>query len=127
MKIRQRLNPRISVNKLGEYAATYDAARRRRIVLDQKKPMDCITPFYTEAQDFLADFLLDGGKNDEALLQKAEELGSADACSSWWENRNQANADALIAFLEMADDLDLSEYGLRRGDPNSPKLNIKVY
>lgn len=72
MEMRQRLSPRISVNKLGEYAATNDAARRR-IVLDQKKPKDCITPFYTEAQDFLADFLLDGDGDDEALLQKADE------------------------------------------------------
>lgn len=125
MEIRERLDPRISVNKLGEYAATDNAARRRRIVRDQKKPKDYITPFYTDAQDFLADFLLDGGKKDQALLQKAEEFHNADASTPWWENKNQANADALVAFYEMADDLDLSEYGLRRGDPKPPKLDVQ--
>lgn len=52
-------------------------------------------------------------------------LCGAAANTSWWENRNQANADALVAFLDVADDLDLDGYSLWRGDPKPSRLDIQ--
>ena len=45
-----RQAPRISVNKLGEYM-TATPLRRRRIVLDQKRPKTFIFARYREPQD----------------------------------------------------------------------------
>ncbi len=125
MKIRVRQEPRISVSKLGEYAAVNDAARRRRIVCDQKRPKDYITPFYAEAQDFLTDFLLGGARSHEVLWEAVDMFSSAEASTPWQESRNQANADALVSFLGVVDELNLSDFSLRRGQQDPPKLLIQ--
>lgn len=125
LKPRQRQHPRISVNKLGEYAATNDAARRNRIVSDQKYPKDYIGPFYTEAQEFLTDFLLAGDNDEQAVWQKVDEFLATDANTPWQETKYQANADALVAFLNIMAKIDLSKFEVRRGLQDPPKLMIR--
>lgn len=125
LKPRQRQYPRISVNKLGEYAATNDAARRRRIIFDQKYPKDYIGPFYTEAQEFLTDFLLAGDKNEQVIWQKVDEFLATDANTPWQETRYRANADALVAFLGIMAKIDLDKFEIGRGLQDPPKLMVR--
>lgn len=120
----QRTEPRISVNKLGEYAATNDAVRRHRIIRDQKEPKNCIVPYYTPAQEAIVEFLLDRNSGERMLSERAEQLRNARADSPWRENRNRSCAEALEAFIYTAKNLDLEKYELYRGEPDPPKLLV---
>jgi hypothetical protein len=122
---REMYRPRIPVTTLGEYPATNDAARRRRIIVDQKKYEDYITGYYTEVEEFLTDFLLGGAEDDEVLLQKVEEFYDANPYPPWQGTRNWVSAEALLAFLDIADELDLGEYDLQRGSAEPPNLDIQ--
>jgi hypothetical protein len=119
---RERDYPRISVTKLGEYAAANDAARRRRIIMDQKRPKDYIVPMYTEAQGAITDFLVAGTQDDESLFRKVDEFSNAAGGTSWRERKNQVCAEALLTFLAIKDQLDLSGYELLKGELEPPKL-----
>lgn len=120
----QRTEPRISVNKLGEYSATNDAARRHRIIQDQKSPQNCIVPFYTPAQETITDFLVQRNSDEQMLFEEAEQLRNTRASSSWWENRNRSCAEALEAFSDVANKLNLERYELYRGSLDPPKLIV---
>lgn len=125
MQDRVREEPRISVNKLSEYAASNDATRRRRIIVDQKRPKPYIPTMYTEAQDVIADFLVAGAQDDDVLFRKVDEFCTAVGGTSWRETRNQVCAEALLTFLGIKDQLDLSGYELLRGEPEPPRLVVQ--
>lgn len=122
--LKERVEPRISVNKLGEYAATNNATRRRRIVLDQKKPKPYIPSIYSEAQDFMADYLL-GNENKDTLLHKADDFQNAAASTDWCETRNKVCAEALLSFADFAEEINLNGCELTKGQQDSPKLQVE--
>ncbi|WP_152670649.1 hypothetical protein [Rubrobacter aplysinae] len=122
--LKERVEPRISVNKLGEYAATNSATRRRRIVLDQKKPKDFIVSRYSDAQDLVADFL-SGNLDYEDLLDKVDEFRNTTASTDWQENRNKVCAEALLSFIDMADKLDFGSLVLTKGEQTPPRLLVQ--
>ena len=57
VEVRERSQPRISVTKLGEYMVA-SPTPRRRIVIDQKRPQDYIVARYNDAQESIAEFLI---------------------------------------------------------------------
>jgi len=120
---RERAEPRISVNKLGEYMVA-TPRRRRRIISDQKRPSPFIVPRYTEATEAIVDYLVSSAVDDEVLVEKADTLLSTAGETEWQEQTNQLCAEAISCFLDIVDDLPLDDIEIRRGDPNPEQLEI---
>jgi hypothetical protein len=115
--------PRISVNKLGEYM-TATPLRRRRIIFDQQRPKTFIVPRYTEAQEAITKYLV-GGKQDTALLaSEIERLSGAPSATEWEAQRKRLCAEALERFLDVADEIDLSDQTLSAGGNDQPRLQV---
>lgn len=68
-----RLEPRISVNKLGEYLVAA-ASRRRRIILDQKYPPTYQVIRYREAEQAIVDQLVNGHTDPGILARHLKRL-----------------------------------------------------
>lgn len=72
-KVPQRMAPRISCTKLGEYMVA-SPTRRRRILEDQKFPSGFIVPLYADAQEVISGYLQRGGNNVELVEQAIDRL-----------------------------------------------------
>lgn len=98
--------PRISVNKLGEYTIA-NPTRRRAIVTAQAKPSDFIVARYRHARRALQEFFLAGASDFDALERAAEEIATHRAGSDWDREDRALSAQAIRSFIELAPDLDL--------------------
>jgi hypothetical protein len=100
-----RQDPRISVNKLGEYM-TATPIRRKRIIQDQKKPSDFIVTRYREAYEAIISFLEDE-VHDESIIHRAvDELTNKQTTSEFQEQDRDLSIESLWSFLDLIDDLD---------------------
>jgi hypothetical protein len=118
-----RSEPRISLNKLGEYMVA-TPRRRRRIIIEQKRPPDFQTARYTEAQDAIASFLATGCNNDEVILEAIRRLGASLPRTEWDAQRIQLCTEAIEAFMDFDDFSLLEEMAVSRGMSDPPKLQI---
>jgi hypothetical protein len=118
-----RKAPRISVNKLGEYM-TATPLRRRRIVLDQQRPQAFIVPRYTEAQDAITKYLLRDERDIGLITSEIERLNSAPSATEWEAQRKRLCADALERFLDVAEQIDLSDLVATAGGNDQPRLQV---
>jgi hypothetical protein len=91
--------PRISLNKLGEYL-TASPLRRKRIIQDQQDPKSFITTRYSDARDEIVDFLSNGMIDDEKLFAAAKKLRTEDAPTEYSQQDKSASADAIENFLD---------------------------
>lgn len=123
MFVSTRTTPRISINKLAEYATTTDPRRRRSIVKDQKKPQRYIVTLYEPAQDAIVNCLVDG--NTDALIEARMRLQEARAVTDWEETRNTSCLEAIDRFQRMRPALlrEIDGMTITRGHPNGPKLH----
>lgn len=101
-------DPKISINKLGEYL-TASPSRRRRIVQDQQDPKPFITTRYSDARDAIVDFLASGMSEEEKLLSVAKQLRSDTTGSDFARQDRVASADAIENFLEAADQIEIED------------------
>ncbi len=116
--------PRISVNKLGEYMTTTSAVRRRAIVRQQIAPPPAVVPRYRQATDPINAFLASGGIDVESMTKEIERLRQASVTSDWTQSDNQNTADALEHFLEVSDELPIDGIEYVRGDLQPPHLDV---
>lgn len=115
---------RISVNKLAEFLVTANAARRRRIVHDQKHPSTVIVAKYRNAYPPIGDYLCNG-RNAQSIADAVSRLRSDRQGTEWVLDDRWNTADALEKFLEIAEVApcaDGEEY--QAGAQDAPKLNI---
>jgi len=98
-------DPRISLNKLGEYL-TATPSRRRRIVFDQQAPQTFIAARYRDAKEEIVDFLVSGMSDRAALLSAASRLRKNQSGSEFAINDRSASADAIECFVQAIDDID---------------------
>jgi hypothetical protein len=117
-----RKTPRISLNKLGEFLTTPSPVRRRAILRDQKYGNPPAVPRYRQAIDPIENFLLT--RNAASLRQAAQRIRQIPPTSDWTADDNQNTADALEAFLAMADRLPMDTATFQRGDNTSAKFLI---
>ncbi|VVE53044.1 hypothetical protein PCA20602_04842 [Pandoraea capi] len=96
-------DPRISLNKLGEYM-TATPARRRRIVEDQINPKDFIAARYVDAREYISDFIC-GNIDEEYLTDVAKNLRSQPYDSKFVAQDKILSADAINDFLGVSDQL----------------------
>jgi hypothetical protein len=111
------------VNKLGEYMVA-SASRRRGLVRDQKRPRDFVVARYTDAYAAIREFLSNGGTDLSILERAASRLESASSTSEWQEQDRQLSLEALEAFLDLTDSLDLGGFKAVAADPDPPQLSI---
>lgn len=115
--------PRISVNKLAQFA-TVKSARQREIVHDQKYPTEFKGMYYREASEAVASCLASGLEDlsgpEKAILllkqQTPDKLGT--------QRRIASNIGALESFLNMLDDIDLGGATATLGENSQPHLTI---
>lgn len=116
-------NPRISLNKLGEFLIARSARRRRAIIHDQKYPNDAVVPLYRNAFDPIESLLGSGGINVDGMIEDIAAL-RAGTGSEWRVRDNKCTADALEAFLDIVDQLPVETAEFIRGDNSPRKLLI---
>jgi hypothetical protein len=104
-----RKEPRISINKLGEYL-TATPSRRRQIIRDQKFPPTFQVARYTDAEKAIVECLL--SDSDDRVLQAAlDKLAGARPQTPWEKQQIELCEEAIVAFREI-DDLDLAPFEL---------------
>lgn len=122
MPIDERTQPRISVNKLGEYI-TAAPARRRRIIVDQKRPRTFIAPRYGTAERKIVEFL-SGRSSEGDLLRAIDELEDDCGGTEWQMQRNQLCAEAIGSFLDYLDVFELDGISLSPLTPSHTHLKL---
>lgn len=122
--VEERTEPRISVNKLGEYLVAAPV-RRRRIITDQKRPSEFIVTRYRDAAEAMIVFLENGAADDGIIEQAIEDLGRKAVSTDFQEQDRDLSIEALIKFLDMADTIPLDGLDLRRGDPDPQRLQVE--
>jgi hypothetical protein len=104
--VEARKEPRISVNKLGEYL-TATPARRRRIVHDAKYPSTFMVARYTTAENAIADWICSGCADDLMLAQAMATLAQAEPGSQFSRVRRDCCLQAIDRAGELRDRLNL--------------------
>jgi hypothetical protein len=105
----KRLEPRISVNKLGEYMVA-TASRRRTIRADQKDAMAFKAARYKEATHAILKYLADQNQDIRIIETAIRKLRSNVTSSSFQEQERKLNIEALASFLLISDKVNLRSY-----------------
>jgi hypothetical protein len=117
-------DPKISINKLGEYL-TATPSRRRRIIEDQQNPKPFIVTRYADARDEIVNYLASNMEDDSAISQAAQQLRVPNGGTDFAIQDRYASAEAIDSFLEAAEDINLDGLSVERVDTNSPsKMEI---
>lgn len=101
-------DPRISLNKLGEYL-TATPLRRKRIVSDQQSPQPFIIARYRDAKEAIVDFLVSGMGDPAELLALASRLRKNLSGTDFAVNDRIGSANGIANFLHAVDDIDLGD------------------
>ncbi|MHB1168898.1 MAG: hypothetical protein ACYC28_06405 [Longimicrobiales bacterium] len=121
---RVRAEPRISVNKLGDYLVA-TPARRKSILAQQKTPPTFMVTYYDDAHQVIREFYEHGGADDRIITRGIERLEARMPESDFEEQRTQGSVEALSSFLDSLDELDLDGFEVRPGAVDPPKLVLR--
>lgn len=120
--------PRLSVNKLCEYAEA-GPTRQRQILRDQKFPTDFKRMFYREATEAISKCLASALEDTEALVRAVASLEQMPADKVGTARRISANIDAIETFSGMLDDIEFGEASPTLAANQAPHLqfhNVQV-
>lgn len=115
-----RETPRVSVNSLAEYLVA-GAARRQKIILEQKRPKDFQVIYYAEAEEAIIDHLISQRKGTTGFDTALSRLQFNGHLKEWELTRRSTGIEAIQAFREFAGDIPLADLRVKRG-PTSPRL-----
>src|SRR5437588_8966028 len=116
-----RAEPRISVNKLGEYLVA-SPRRRRSIIVDQKRPKPFKTARYTEAQRAISAFLRRGSQDYARLQEALDDLRKQVPSSDWDADRINLCVEAIERFMDIRSLDQLKGFIAALGSADPPKL-----
>jgi len=102
-------DPRISLNKLGEYMTAATPSRRKRIVSDQQTPQPFIVARYKDAREAIVDFIVSGMGDRAGLFSLANRLRRSREGSEFAISDRIASADAIVSFIQAVDDIALGD------------------
>lgn len=117
-----RETPRVSVNKLGQYL-TATPAYRKRIIHDQKHPVDPQYLRYPEAAQAIVEFLC-GGRHESTLRYHQRRLLNAAPQSDFDAHRLALCAEALQHFLASADEVALTNAVASPAEAELPAMEV---
>lgn len=110
--------PRISLNKLGEYLDA-TVTRRRTIVKDQKKPPGAgIVTRYSHVTTALAEYFEDS--NRSYLLGRIEKLKADKSGTEWQREDRQLSAEVLVKLIDLVEEIDLTGVRVISSPAGSP-------
>lgn len=119
-----RANPRISINKLGEYL-TATPARRKSIIKDQKYPPEIfITGKYNDAFDPIIDFFVRDALNPEGLHRAVGALSSRPTRNDPEAADLKNNILALQRLIKTADTVPFAGLTFRAAKQQGALLTI---
>jgi hypothetical protein len=122
-KATERKKPRISINKLSEYLVA-PAARRRKLLNDQKYPHTFIVNTYDDAQEAAVAFFAKD-RNEEILLTKIDELVNRKPANDKEANDAKLCITALKLLAKAATGITLpADFVLKAGPNSAQRLNI---
>lgn len=120
--LEEKADPRITVSKLGEYLDS-SPIRRRRIVINQKRPTEYVIGRYHEALDAMTEYFI-RGRDEQIIHHATERLAIKPVESEFEEQDRDLSIKALEIFLEVVASLDLRELLPERGEPDPHPLNV---
>ena len=97
-----RQDPRLSINKLGEYL-TCSASRRRRILEDAKRPKDFIAPRYNDFYAIAPQYLASNPLDDGIITAAIAEIQGRQPGTEWDEQNKTLNVDLLGNLIDIPD------------------------
>ena len=118
----RKTQPRISVNKLGEYVVA-NGTRQRSILRDQKS-QNISGMYYAEAARAVSLCLASSLSDTSAIAQTIRILEQKTPVSAGAMRRISSNIDALESFDAMLDDIDLKGATAEKGEQKPGKLVI---
>lgn len=121
---RERQNPRISLNKFGEYITAEMPGRRRSIIKEQRKPKDFIVARYAKAEQAIKEYFTTHKPNTDQLQGAIGSLSAMAHRQSWEGQTADLCTKALISFLNIAEQVPTNGYKPVEGNNNVPKLNL---
>jgi hypothetical protein len=114
-------NPRISLNKLGEYLQA-NPQRRKKIVSDAKNPNPFIVTRYGDAREAIKKYFT--ANFDEEILNASLEAHETKSTTSEFQEQDQALSIELLELMLDLDLPDLSDFTVSVYNGDNPKLNI---
>lgn len=109
------MEPKISINKLGEYMAA-SASRRKQILRDQKNPAAFKASRYKPAREAIVQFIEGGMNDEETALARANELRADQSGTDFMIQDRRLSADAIEDFLPLAEELEIEALSVQSGD-----------
>lgn len=108
------MDPKISINKLGEYMDA-SASRRKQILRDQKSPPTFKAARYRDAREAIVQFLEQGLEDDSSAMQKIEDLRNDFSGSDFIVQDRKLSADAIENFLPLSEELEVEGLTIEGG------------
>lgn len=121
---RERMNPRMSLNKLGEYLTATMPGRRRSIIREQREPKDFIVARYAQAEQAIKEYFTTHKPNTDQLRQAIDSLSTLAHLEGWEGQTADLCTKALISFLNIAEQVPTNGYTPVEGNNMVPKLNV---
>lgn len=108
------MEPKISVNKLGEYMDA-TASRRRQILRDQKSPPTFKAARYKDARETIVQHLEKGMVDDSLAMQRVEELRNDNSGSDFAAQDRLLSAKAIDDFLPLSEEIEVEGLSVQSG------------
>lgn len=115
------MEPKISINKLGEYM-TATASRRKQILRDQKSPSTFKVARYKDARETIVEFLEKGMTDEEKALSIAFELRNDQSGTDFAIQDRQLSAEAIEDFLPLSEEIELNDLSVHGGNAFSMEV-----
>jgi hypothetical protein len=109
-----RRSPRLSVNALAQYIVA-PAARRERILREQKYPPTFRTTWYGLAARVILRYLIDPERDAEILVAAEERIRALPATGKNRAQKVRDNADAIAAFRACCTNIIFDQLKVNRG------------
>jgi hypothetical protein len=116
--------PRISVNKLGEYLTTPKASRREKILHDAKFPPTFQVIRYDPTREIVQRFLAGKIGSIKALNEAIADYALTHTKDDFEARMKKSNLEAMALFAEMAPGLDFGDAKITIGAHAPPRRDI---
>lgn len=117
---RVRRSPRFSLNALSEYLVAH-AARRRKLIEEQKSPRPFQVTYYSKAEEAIANFLVT--RDRQALDDGLSKVRLEPGLNEWERGRRLTCAEAIQAFAQI-ESLPFEDFSRRYGPKSPRRLDI---
>lgn len=109
------MEPKISINKLGEYM-TATPSRRKQILRDQKNPSTFKAARYKDAREAIVEYLEQGMTSEDDALSTAAKLRANHSGTDFTAQDRQLSAEAIEDFLPLSEEIEIGDLSVHGGN-----------